>query len=1224
MAKETYRIDIPITTRDEYSSGIGRAKREVSRFEQAIQKTNKKLDRLTSGRWSMTLRAVDRASGIIRGVARFAERAATRTFHITVRAIDLATRPIRSIARMATSTLGILGMGGGIAGGIVMPLKMVADRQNMASAFEVLLGSAEAAQKRMDELVTFAGQTPFKRDDIFEASRILEVFTRGALSTGEGLKMVGDIAAGTQTEFIDVALWTGRLYDAMDAGRPVGEMTSRLMEMGAIGGDARDRIERLAESGQDISEIWPQVTKEFERWNGLMGKLSDNLANLALGARTFFMEHMYQRWGQGLNKAFSPALQRFREWRTENSANIATMGEEFEQFGERAANAILNPIGKASGVLSGWYQKLFPGVSDEQREFLHKGRLFGIRDDDLMRHVAEMDGLANQTFEVRFQMVVEDIKENYLDEWMESLREKVPAGALKVGETYGNFIRAGILTVLGENDDDSFMSIGGEAGRSFVTGLVDAIDPWDLTKRILSKVAQINRDAWTEEGSHAGALFANALILAIITKLARATGIGAALKMLIERVLGRGGGGEGTPPIVPGKGRGNNSKGGGGGTTVTGTNTGSKGTDQNQKPNTQSKASPVIVDSKGNPISSKTSPVRTTPNPVVPTPKPSVVRRAWDRVTTPIKTGIDKVRSPVKRGIDRALDPLKKIGDKIKLPNSVNSVLRRIPLLGAAIGGLSVATAPQGQRAEAAGGAVGALAGGAAGAALGSVVPGVGTLIGGIGGSIIGGIGGERLIASLRPNRAQAAESTTGISNRPQEIAGSAGVNPMMQQMQAQMMASSMKFIQSMQRSAQIMTIFTMFAQRLTMMLMQGGTLLMTGIQRSGMYMTLFSLIIMQITMALMSSGVALMTSIQQSALFMQMFSLISMQISLGMMGSGMMLMQSIQQSAMFMQMFSMITMQMTLGMMGSGMLLVMSIQQTAISMQLMAGITMLMTSGMIGSGMTLVTAMMQSSMSLQLLTMATMQASMMTMTGSLMLMNGMMLATYGFMTLGNMAIMSGAIIIPAAASVAGGATMASASFYRLAGITNMASGWVMSINGIQVGASSVRAALSNLAARINAVPTPRVSSVSSGLRPIPYADGGMITRPHLGLVGEAGPEMIVPLSSNRRSRAIGLYDRLGKMLGVGPERAYADGGLVGQFINSSGNGGTESTTVPVGEGVKLTIEGGINPTISVTVQGAEVTDPDELANRIGDKVAAKIAKIMEEVALNMPITSGG
>ncbi|MGR6764636.1 tail tape measure protein [Paenibacillus sp. T2-29] len=62
--------------------------------------------------------------------------------------------------------------------------------------------------------------------------------------------------------------------------------------------------------------------------------------------------------------------------------------------------------------------------------------------------------------------------------------------------------------------------------------------------------------------------------------------------------------------------------------------------------------------------------------------------------------------------------------------------------------------------------------------------------------------------------------------------------------------------------------------------------------------------------------------------------------------------------------------------------------------------------------------------------------------------------------------------------------------------------------------------------------------------KPKPYAQGGYINRPHVGLVGEAGPEMIIPLSASRRSRGRELWERAGIIMGVRP---YANGGQVGR-----------------------------------------------------------------------------
>ena len=59
------------------------------------------------------------------------------------------------------------------------------------------------------------------------------------------------------------------------------------------------------------------------------------------------------------------------------------------------------------------------------------------------------------------------------------------------------------------------------------------------------------------------------------------------------------------------------------------------------------------------------------------------------------------------------------------------------------------------------------------------------------------------------------------------------------------------------------------------------------------------------------------------------------------------------------------------------------------------------------------------------------------------------------------------------------------------------------------------------------------------------HADGGLITKPHLGIVGEDGPEAIIPLSPSRRSRALELWQQAGQWLGV---KLHAAGAIVSRM----------------------------------------------------------------------------
>ncbi|WP_404407740.1 hypothetical protein [Jeotgalibacillus malaysiensis] len=474
--------------------------------------------------FTLSVRTLDLATTGLRHIANYARSAVGRTYTLTVRALDLASRPLRAISNLATSTVGILGAAGGVYGGVVAPLNMVMDRQGTETAFEVLLGSAEDAQKRVAELTTFAGQTPFTRDEIYKSSRLLETFTGSALSTGEGLKLVGDVAAGTQTDFQETAMWFGRLYDGLKSGRPVGEATMRLQEMGAISGEARANLEELAESGRDISEVWPEAAREFERYSGMMDKLSDNLQNLLLGAKQFFVQNMMMRWGEGLENALSPALQAFREWRGENKAAIAEMGNEFERMGEKAAKAFLNPVSAAGSFLSDQFKILFP-VNDKMREM-------AVHDPEIGRIVAQQDGMS---FEARMDIVIDNTKDAFGQWWENTGQGQLNKVAGKIGSTYGGIINGVVNGVFGaenESSGNAFVDAGMEAGKTFADSFIDALDPVSLSERIGKKIAEINvnagKSAWgkitgNEElagsGSIGGAVLTNLLFLAGASKL---------------------------------------------------------------------------------------------------------------------------------------------------------------------------------------------------------------------------------------------------------------------------------------------------------------------------------------------------------------------------------------------------------------------------------------------------------------------------------------------------------------------------------------------------------------------------------------------------------------------------------------------------------------------------------------------------------------------------------
>lgn len=172
---------------------------------------------------------------------------------------------------------GIVGGLGGIAAATTLAFSAInkaADMESLETAFVPLLGGIEESQKRISELTKFSSRTNFQLPEVAEGSRLLEVLTAGALSTGPALRMVGDIAAGTRRPFQEMAMWVGRLYDGLQSGRPVGDAMMRLQELGVISGATRAEIEALQESGASGDAVWSKAASALGRFSGSMERQS--------------------------------------------------------------------------------------------------------------------------------------------------------------------------------------------------------------------------------------------------------------------------------------------------------------------------------------------------------------------------------------------------------------------------------------------------------------------------------------------------------------------------------------------------------------------------------------------------------------------------------------------------------------------------------------------------------------------------------------------------------------------------------------------------------------------------------------------------------------------------------------------------------------------------------------------------------------------------------------
>lgn len=137
------------------------------------------------------------------------------------------------------------------------------------------------------------------------------------------------------------------------------------------------------------------------------------------------------------------------------------------------------------------------------------------------------------------------------------------------------------------------------------------------------------------------------------------------------------------------------------------------------------------------------------------------------------------------------------------------------------------------------------------------------------------------------------------------------------------------------------------------------------------------------------------------------------------------------------------------------------------------------------------------------------------------------------------------------------------------------------------------------------------------------YASGGLTSSfgPQLVTVAEEGPEMIIPLSSQRRNRALKLWAMAGHMMDVpGFARGGHTGGQEDEGIRFSTGGSFDS-----GSGNTEVNVGGINVSIQVDASGGQniAETIEQQGGEIAETIAGILADALEAQFANTP-TYGG
>lgn len=1101
MAREVYRVEIPIEATDNYSAEIRKAEHSVTQFEAAMKRSTSMADKrrndFNRGKWSMTLKAVDRASGVASRASAFIHRVANRSYRFTLRARDMASRAIGGVRRALTSIPAMIT----VALSVIGAGKLKEATVGAAMSFEQyevsmqhwLGGNEKKAKNLVKWMGQFADTTPFSSVDLFPAlTRGLGVSNGDVKQAQDLLKLSADMAALTPEKSVS---------DAMEAlaDAQMGEM-ERLKEFNVK--LSKKEFDKIGYAG-----VIEQLSGKFEGGAKKLSQTSEGIISTLKGYRS----SLFRSIGEGFLDPMKPRLDGISKWLENNQDTWGRWKSTVKGHGKQASEFIFSNIENGFGHVRERYL--------DNKEFM-----------DL-------------SFKGKVDFVMGDINEWWsskgkpgLDGWWDGTGKP---WASKIGLSIGEAIFEGIKL-------------------GITKGLEGLGDMWGNVGETAKENGIFSKETATSAGGAGiatlGAGAIGAMLLSPLLKVIAAPF--KAGKWLMGKLPK---GKTQTPPIVPS-------------TTKPSTGTKPPVTPGPLKVPKAPKG-PVIVDQHGRPIRSTPAPTpRTTP-----TPKPVVVPKQSTKFLEKLNPKNWKLPKGWKAPETKVPKP-----PKVKLPKGIDKLGKfgkRIPLLSAILGTAAIVGAPKGEKAKAVGGVGGAIAGGAAGAAggaaIGSAVPIVGTaiggLIGGIGGSILGGKGGETIGdwagKKFGARKAEAAEMTP--SGSAPTSSGEPGKMPDFSELNqhAQALTAS---VSGMASKAEVASHNI---EAITMTLGESA-----GWVAGAFYP------LQGATEGLTHNIDALTMTIGESA---------------GWMAGAFYPLQGATEGLVHnISAMTMVTGEASGWIVGSFYPLQGTTEGlvhniSAITMTLgesagwivgafypLSGAGAMLTQNTTALGITLGEST------------AIVASSYLPLAGSGAMVNQNTTA------LGMVLGLSSAVVAGAYMPLAGAGPMLTGNTMALAMTLGMASGWVASLNGIQSGAAAVKGALSNLAARIASVPTPSVSvggGAPSGGRggPKAYASGGFINRPHLGLVGEAGPEMIIPLSSGRRGRAMDLFNQTASMLGVRP---YAEGGLAGlePIVPGYGDSGKSAMSLAGSMAGTITQVGGavsVSAPITVEINGGQADE---------------------------------
>ena len=431
--------------------------------------------------WTGILKAKDMATSAMQKVASLGKTIGGKTWSAIVKIKDYATTPLRKIKdtlfSLKTLAAGILtGMAVKTVAqqGILQPISLADQYSGAKIGFSTLLGEKKG-QQMMDDLDAFAKKSPFDTSGVISNAQKMLAMGWDASSIVKDMEVIGNAAASTGNLNQGLESIVRAMSQIKTKGKLSAEELNQLAEAGISAksmlaeelgygtGDAA--LAKFAKDQEDgligADRALEALLNGMKRYDGMMDSMANETAEgLWSQLQDTFQVNILRKWGQGLQDGAKRGLGAVVGLVDDADEALATFGETVYEVGKEISNWAADKLEKTIGKI---------------------------------QEIVGSDEFKNASLGGKVKMIWEGAIANPLADWWDQtvvpwwdatvvpwLAEK----AESIGKGLGAGLTNGIATLLGL-DVEGVAADGVSIGSSFMEGFMEGFDGskiWEALK----------------------------------------------------------------------------------------------------------------------------------------------------------------------------------------------------------------------------------------------------------------------------------------------------------------------------------------------------------------------------------------------------------------------------------------------------------------------------------------------------------------------------------------------------------------------------------------------------------------------------------------------------------------------------------------------------------------------------------------------------------------------